>query len=103
EARRLRKGRRGDSDRMRARAPREADRRRRAAGRPPALRPARLRPRARLRLMARVSPLGALGRGLAAGVAGTAAMTSYQLAVAKVRGLPLTTQVPRRWADAPAP
>jgi hypothetical protein len=53
--------------------------------------------------MSRVTPLGALARGLVAGVAGTAAMTAYQLALAKVRGQPLTTQVPRRWADAPAP
>jgi hypothetical protein len=51
----------------------------------------------------RVTPLGALARGLVAGVAGTAAMTAYQLAIAKLRGRPLRTQVPRRWADAPAP
>jgi len=31
------------------------------------------------------SPLGAVGKGLAAGAAGTAAMTGYQLAVAKLR------------------
>jgi uncharacterized membrane protein YagU involved in acid resistance len=30
-------------------------------------------------------------------------MTVYQLAVAKVRGRPLSTPVPRTWADAPAP
>jgi hypothetical protein len=53
--------------------------------------------------MARVTPLGALARGLIAGVAGTAAMTVYQLAIAKLRGQALRTQVPRRWADAPAP
>jgi hypothetical protein len=45
----------------------------------------------------------ALARGIAAGVAGTAAMTAYQLAVAKVQGKPLRTPVPERWADAPAP
>jgi hypothetical protein len=42
-------------------------------------------------------------RGLAAGIAGTAVMTAYQLAVAKAQGKPLTTPVPHRWADAPAP
>ncbi|MGI8428108.1 MAG: hypothetical protein ACR2OB_02135 [Solirubrobacteraceae bacterium] len=31
------------------------------------------------------SPLGAVGKGLVAGAAGTAAMTGYQLAVAKLR------------------
>jgi hypothetical protein len=30
-------------------------------------------------------------------------MTAYQLAVAKLRGKPLGTPVPRCWADAPAP
>lgn len=44
-----------------------------------------------------------VGRGLAAGVVGTAAMTAYQLAVAKAQGKPLQTPVPHRWADAPAP
>jgi hypothetical protein len=44
-----------------------------------------------------------LARGLAAGVVGTAAMTAYQLAVAKAQGKPLSTPVPHRWADAPAP
>jgi hypothetical protein len=42
-------------------------------------------------------------RGIVAGVMGTAAMTAYQLAVAKLRGEPLATPVPHRWADAPAP
>jgi uncharacterized membrane protein YagU involved in acid resistance len=42
-------------------------------------------------------------RGVVAGVAGTGVMTGYQLAVAKLRGKPLATQVPHRWADAPAP
>lgn len=32
------------------------------------------------------TPLGAIGRGVAAGVAGTAVMTAYQTAVAKLRG-----------------
>jgi hypothetical protein len=44
-----------------------------------------------------------LARGVAAGIAGTAVMTGYQLAVAKARGKPLGTPVPHRWADAPAP
>jgi hypothetical protein len=44
-----------------------------------------------------------IGRGVLAGLAGTAAMTAYQLAVAKARGKPLVTPVPHRWADAPAP
>ena len=42
-------------------------------------------------------------RGVAAGIAGTAAMTAYQLAVAKAQGKPLATPVPHRWADAPVP
>jgi uncharacterized membrane protein YagU involved in acid resistance len=46
---------------------------------------------------------GSVGRGLAAGVVGTAAMTGVQLAVRKARGERLDTPVPRRWADAPAP
>jgi uncharacterized membrane protein YagU involved in acid resistance len=40
---------------------------------------------------------------LAAGIAGTAAMTAYQLAVRKARGQRLDTPVPRTWAEAPAP
>ncbi|HVV59431.1 MAG TPA: DUF1440 domain-containing protein [Gaiellaceae bacterium] len=44
-----------------------------------------------------------MGRGVLAGVAGTAVMTAYQLAVAKARGKPLSTPVPRTWAEAPAP
>jgi hypothetical protein len=44
-----------------------------------------------------------LARGVVAGIVGTAAMTGYQLAVAKARGKPLGTPVPHRWADAPAP
>jgi hypothetical protein len=47
--------------------------------------------------------LRTLGRGIAAGIAGTAVMTAYQLAVAKLQGQPLATPVPHRWADAPAP
>jgi hypothetical protein len=42
-------------------------------------------------------------RGIVAGLVGTAAMTAYQLAVAKLQGKPLATPVPHRWADAPAP
>ncbi len=37
------------------------------------------------------SPIGAVARGLAAGVAGTAAMTVYQTAVAKTRGSEAST------------
>ncbi len=37
------------------------------------------------------SPIGAVARGLAAGVAGTAAMTVYQTAVAKLRGSEAST------------
>jgi hypothetical protein len=44
-----------------------------------------------------------IGRGLAAGLIGTAVMTALQLAVAKARGERLDTPVPRTWADAPAP
>jgi hypothetical protein len=44
-----------------------------------------------------------LARGGAAGAVGTAAMTAYQLAVARAQGKPLVTPVPHRWADAPAP
>jgi hypothetical protein len=41
---------------------------------------------------ARTTPLSAVARGLAAGAAGTAAMTGYQTAVAKIRGAePSTT------------
>jgi hypothetical protein len=47
--------------------------------------------------------LRSLARGIAAGLAGTAAMTAYQLAVAKAQEKPLSTRVPHRWADAPAP
>jgi hypothetical protein len=53
--------------------------------------------------VARTSIPAAVGRGLAAGVAGTAAMTAYQLAVRKARGQRLDTPVPRTWAEAPAP
>ncbi|HXH89047.1 MAG TPA: DUF1440 domain-containing protein [Gaiellaceae bacterium] len=47
------------------------------------------------------TPLGALARGLAAGLVGTAAMTGYQMLIAKLRGQP--NAKPRRWADAPVP
>lgn len=53
--------------------------------------------------MARPSPAGALVRGVVAGAAGTAAMTACQLLVAKLRGQPLSTPVPKTWAEAPAP
>jgi hypothetical protein len=42
-------------------------------------------------------------RGVVAGVAGTGVMTAYQLAVARLQGKPLSTPVPDRWEDAPAP
>jgi hypothetical protein len=51
----------------------------------------------------RMSFVRSIGKGLLAGAAGTAAMTAYQLAVAKAQGKPLTKPVPHRWADAPAP
>ncbi|HEY3921491.1 MAG TPA: hypothetical protein VGL76_05195 [Gaiellaceae bacterium] len=44
-----------------------------------------------------------LFRGIAAGIVGTAAMTAVQLSAARLRGQPLQTPVPKRWADAPAP
>jgi uncharacterized membrane protein YagU involved in acid resistance len=53
--------------------------------------------------MARTSLIGAVGRGLVAGIAGTGAMTAYQLAVAKARGKPLGVPVPRTWQEAPPP
>jgi hypothetical protein len=49
------------------------------------------------------SIVAGVGRGVLAGVAGTAVMTGYQLAVARARGKRLSTPVPRTWADAPAP
>jgi len=48
------------------------------------------------------SPLGALGRGLVAGVAGAALMTGYQQLVGRLRGGGEQKQ-PRRWRDVPAP
>jgi hypothetical protein len=42
-------------------------------------------------------------KSVAAGVAGTGVMTAYQLAVAKLRGQPLSTAVPESWDEAPAP
>jgi hypothetical protein len=57
--------------------------------------------------MARTSPLGALGRGVVAGLAGTAAMTAYQTIVAVRRGSSVEETVapepPDTWEDAPAP
>lgn len=47
--------------------------------------------------------MSSLLRGAAAGVSGTGVMTVYQLVVAKLQGKPLSTPVPHRWADAPAP
>jgi|SRR5438067_3483751 hypothetical protein len=53
------------------------------------------------------SPLGALGRGLAAGVVGTAAMTAYQIVRSVQKGTPVKDAVapdpPADWEDAPAP
>jgi uncharacterized membrane protein YagU involved in acid resistance len=42
-------------------------------------------------------------RGLVAGVAGTGVMTAYQVAVARLQDKPISTPVPERWEDAPAP
>jgi len=44
-----------------------------------------------------------LTRSLVAGVAGTALMTAYQLAVKAARGERLDTPVPRTWDEAEAP
>jgi hypothetical protein len=52
--------------------------------------------------MAQTSPLGAVGRGLAAGVAATAVMTGYQLLVQRLRDQDSGPK-PRAWKDAPAP
>ena len=53
------------------------------------------------------SPLGALARGVAAGIAGTAALTAAQTGVAIRRGSSLGEAVapdpPESWEDAPAP
>ena len=49
--------------------------------------------------------LGTVARGVAAGLAGTAAMTLYQEAVARARGrsaLAENLREPRTWAEAPA-
>ncbi len=46
--------------------------------------------------------IGALIRGLAAGVAGTAAMTAYQTIVSRIRGGG-SSREPETWDDAPAP
>jgi hypothetical protein len=53
-----------------------------------------------------VSNLGALAKGVAAGLAGTALMTAYQEAVSRARGgsaIAETMKEPRTWAEAPAP
>jgi hypothetical protein len=47
--------------------------------------------------------MNSLIKGIIAGVAGTGVMTAYQMGVAKLRGRPVGTDVPHRWADAPAP
>jgi len=47
--------------------------------------------------------MNSLLKGVVAGIAGTGVMTAYQLGVAKLRGQPLSTEVPHKWADAPAP
>jgi hypothetical protein len=47
--------------------------------------------------------MNSLLKGVVAGIAGTGVMTAYQLGVAKLRGRPLGTEVPHKWADAPAP
>jgi hypothetical protein len=59
------------------------------------------------RRTSRQSPLGALARGIAAGVAGTAALTAVQTATALRRGAGLKDAVapdpPDSWDEAPAP
>ncbi|HEY7196391.1 MAG TPA: DUF1440 domain-containing protein [Gaiellaceae bacterium] len=50
-----------------------------------------------------VTPLGAVARGVAAGIAGTAAFTAYQGITSRVIGNGGGSRPPRRWADAPAP
>jgi hypothetical protein len=47
--------------------------------------------------------MSSLAKGVIAGIAGTGVMTAYQMGVAKLRGQPIGTEVPHRWADAPAP
>jgi hypothetical protein len=47
--------------------------------------------------------MNSLLKGVVAGIAGTGVMTAYQRGVAKLRGRPLGTEVPHKWADAPAP
>jgi hypothetical protein len=57
-------------------------------------------------VQARTSVPAALARGLVAGLAGTAAMTLYQEAVARAQGrsaVAETIKEPRTWAEAPAP
>ena len=54
------------------------------------------------------TPLGALGRGLVAGLAGTAAMTAYQMAAQRARAALAgdgggERKPMRNWGDAPAP
>lgn len=54
-----------------------------------------------------LSPLGALARGLLAGLAGTATMTAYQTLVSIKNGASLKETVapepPEQWSSAPAP
>jgi hypothetical protein len=47
--------------------------------------------------------VSSLLKGVIAGIAGTGVMTAYQMGVAKLRGRPLRTDVPHKWAEAPAP
>jgi hypothetical protein len=54
----------------------------------------------------RPGPVGALARGVLAGLAGTALMTAYQEAFARARGGSAVAEQmkePRTWAEAPAP
>lgn len=57
--------------------------------------------------MSRHSPLGAVVRGLAAGLLGTAAMTAYQTVRAVKQGTPvgeaIAPEPPDSWEEAPAP
>jgi hypothetical protein len=50
-----------------------------------------------------MTPLGALGRGIVAGVAGTAAMTAVQESVSRLRDSSDGNGGPPTWDDAPAP
>jgi hypothetical protein len=56
-----------------------------------------------LTTMSGMTPLGAVARGLAAGAAGTAAMTAWQELAAKLNDSTGSDSKGQRWEDAPAP